>query len=170
VRKGADWAVADLWRDLHPRLLAYFRAAEPAAADDLASDVWIDVARSLHRFDGDEADFRRFAFTIARRRLIDHRRRRFRRRTDPVPTKAMADRAAADDPAAAAEASAALQVIGLLPPDQAQVVLLRVVAGLDAEAVGRIVGKSAGAVRVKQHRALKRLAQLLAGDAEPDEL
>jgi RNA polymerase sigma-70 factor (ECF subfamily) len=164
VRQGADWAVAELWRDLHPRLLTYFRAAEPGAAEDLASDTWVDVARSLHRFEGGETDFRRFAFTIARRRLSDHRRRRFRRRTDPVAGETMADRAAPDDPATAAVGQAALAVIGRLPRDQAEVVLLRVVGGLGAEEVGAIVGKSAGAVRVIQHRALKRLAALLDTD------
>jgi RNA polymerase sigma-70 factor (ECF subfamily) len=165
VRTRADWAVAELWRDLHPRLLAYFRAAEPAAAEDLAADTWVDVARSLHRFEGGEHDFRRFAFTIARRRLIDHRRRRFRRRTDPVASETLADRPATDDPAASALGRAALGVIGRLPPEQAEVVLLRVVAGLSADEVGRIVGKSPGAVRVIQHRALKRLAGLLDEDA-----
>jgi RNA polymerase sigma-70 factor (ECF subfamily) len=161
VRKGADWAVAQLWRDLHPRLLTFFRGAEPGAAEDLAADTWVDVARSLHRFHGDEDDFRRFAFTIARRRLIDHRRRRFRRRTDSVPTETLADRPGPDDPASAALGREALAAIAHLPRDQAEIVLLRVVAGLDAAAVAAIVGKSAGAVRVTQHRALRRLAELL---------
>jgi RNA polymerase sigma-70 factor (ECF subfamily) len=165
VRKGADWAVAELWRDLHPRLLAYFRAGEPAAAEDLAADTWLDVARSLHRFEGGEQDFRRFAFTIARRRLADHRRRRFRRRTEPVASDTLADRPGTDDPAASALGRAALGVIGRLPPEQAEVVLLRVVAGLSADEVGAIVGKSPGAVRVIQHRALKRLAELLGADS-----
>ena len=168
VRKGADWAVAELWRDLHPRLIAYFRAAEPAAAEDLAADTWVDLARSLHRFQGGEADLRRFTFTIARRRLVDHRRRRFRRRTDPVAVDALADRPAEDDPASSAVSRAALEVIGRLPPEQAEVVLLRVVAGLSAEEVGDIVRKSPGAVRVIQHRALRRLAALLAEEVEPD--
>ena len=164
VRQGEDWAIADLWRDLHPRLLAYFRAAEPGAAEDLAADTWVDVARSLDRFEGGEVDFRRFAFTIARRRLLDHHRRRFRRRTDTVATEDFADRAGPDDPAADALGRQALAVVGRLPREQAEVVLLRVVAGLDAAEVGRIVGKSPGSVRVIQHRALKRLAELLADE------
>lgn len=162
VRQRADWAVAALWRELHPRLLAYFRAAEPAAAEDLAADTWLDIARSIDRFTGDETDFRRFAFTIARRRLIDHRRRRFRRRTDPVAEVEVGP--ARDDPAAGALGQATLRLIGQLPKDQAEIVLLRVVAGLEAAEVGRIVGKSAGAVRVTQHRALQRLAALIEQD------
>jgi RNA polymerase sigma-70 factor (ECF subfamily) len=39
--------------------------------------------------------------------------------------------------------------------------LLRVIAGLDTEAVARIVGRSPGAVRVAAHRGLRRLAKTL---------
>jgi RNA polymerase sigma-70 factor, ECF subfamily len=128
------------------------------------------VARSLDRFEGDEDGFRRFAFTIARRRLLDHRRRRFRRRTDPVPAEDLADLAGGDDPAASALGRQALAVVGQLPGEWADVVLLRVVAGLDAAEVGRIIGKSAGAVRVIQHRALRRLAEIVADDVDHRDL
>jgi RNA polymerase sigma-70 factor, ECF subfamily len=55
--------------------------------------------------------------------------------------------------------AAALTAISALPPLQAEVILLRVLAGLDTEAVARIVGRSPGAVRVAAHRGLRRLAQ-----------
>ena len=64
----------------------------------------------------------------------------------------------------ASESEAALAYIARLPPDQAEVVLLRVVAGLDVEEVAAIVGKKAGAVRVLQHRALKRLSARLVSE------
>jgi RNA polymerase sigma-70 factor, ECF subfamily len=56
---------------------------------------------------------------------------------------------------------AALAVIGQLPHDQAEVVLLRVVAGLGVEQVARLLGKRPGAVRVLAHRGLRRLAERL---------
>ena len=49
-----------------------------------------------------------------------------------------------------------------LPAYQAEVILLRVVAGLDTETVARLVGRSPGAVRVAAHRGLRRLAEILA--------
>jgi RNA polymerase sigma-70 factor (ECF subfamily) len=49
----------------------------------------------------------------------------------------------------------------LLPTQQAEAVLLRVVMGLDAETVGRILGKRPGAVRTAAYRGLRRLAALL---------
>jgi RNA polymerase sigma-70 factor (ECF subfamily) len=80
-----------------------------------------------------------------------------------VPLERLTERAAADDPAAIATERLAAQeavdrLIACLPADQAEVVLLRVVAGLSADEVAGITGRSAGTVRVIQHRALKRLA------------
>jgi RNA polymerase sigma-70 factor (ECF subfamily) len=53
-------------------------------------------------------------------------------------------------------------LIATLPRFQAEVILLRVVAGLDTPAVARLVGRSPGAVRVAAHRGLRRLAATLA--------
>ena len=55
----------------------------------------------------------------------------------------------------------ALALIAVLPRDQAEVILLRVVAGLDVATVARILGKTPGAVRVNGHRGLRRLQQLV---------
>ena len=51
------------------------------------------------------------------------------------------------------------------PRDQAEVILLRVVGGLDVGEVAAIVGKRPGTVRVLQHRGLRRLAEEIARDA-----
>jgi RNA polymerase sigma-70 factor (ECF subfamily) len=161
AKTGAEWAITALYREFGPSLLRYLRAQAPAEGEDLASEVWMNAAAGLGRFDGDETAFRRWLFTIARRRLIDFRRREQRRRTmlnSLEPTGA----SEAVDPEAqaltASESEAALAHIASLPPDQADVVLLRVVAGLDVEEVAAIVGKKPGAVRVLQHRALKQLS------------
>jgi RNA polymerase sigma-70 factor (ECF subfamily) len=124
------------------------------------------VARRLDRFVGDELAFRCWLFTIARNRLADYRRTASRRRTTPVPSddlESRIDMAGRDDPAhvvvdeiSAGEAIDAL--VSSLSPAQAEVVLLRIVGGFDVAEVAAITGRSAGAVRVLQHRALKRLA------------
>jgi hypothetical protein len=101
ARSGAEWAVTALYRSLHPPLLAYLRALEPADAEDLASDVWLGIGRNLTRFEGDEAAVRGWAFTIARRRIVDLRRGRGRRQTEPVPTQDLLAIAGSDDPEAA---------------------------------------------------------------------
>lgn len=165
AKTGAEWAIAELYRALQPSVLRFLRAQAPAHGDDLASEVWVDVARGLQRFDGDETAFRHWLFTIARRRLIDFRRSEERRRA--AATKLLSqgvDLVGADAESLAVTAGdeeAALARIGSLPAAQAEVVLLRVVAGFDTEQVAALVGKSAGAVRVLQHRALKALSDEL---------
>ena len=54
-------------------------------------------------------------------------------------------------------------MIATLPRDQAEIIVLRVVVGLDASAVAKIVGKSPGAVRVAAHRGLRTLRERMAG-------
>jgi RNA polymerase sigma-70 factor (ECF subfamily) len=168
ARLGSDWAVGVLWRDLQPALLRYLRTAAQEAAEDLASETWLEVARGLGRFQGGEEEFRAWLFTIARHRLIDWRRKTTRRRTDPVAW--IPERPAAADTEEEALAlvgtEEALALVAGLPPDQAEVLVLRVAAGLDANQVARVVGKKPGAVRVLQHRGLRRLALLLSGVEE----
>ena len=171
ARTGADWAIAVLYRDLNPALLRYLYAQHRDAAEDIASEVWLAAATNLATFSGDEAGFRSWLFTIARRRAIDHGRKRARRKTDTVSSETFEQRAGTDDTAAAGieELSAREAIARLtagLAPDQAEVILLRVVAGLDAAEVAQIMGRSEGAVRVVQHRALRKLAASLTPDKE----
>jgi len=165
ARAGDEQSFAALWCELNPPLLRYLHVLVPAAAEDLAAEVWLEVVSGLWRFTGDEAGFRAWLFTIARHRGLDWRRRAASRPTSPLPTGSLADRPATDDPAAAALESLAteraLALIAQLPPDQAEVVMLRVVAGLDVARVAAIVGKRPGTVRVLGHRGLRRLAELL---------
>ena len=90
ARAGQQWAVAVLFEDVQPRLLRYLRSRDREQADDIAGEVWEAIARGMTTFEGDASDFRGWAFTIARRRLIDHRRRLGRRRTDPADDAAFA--------------------------------------------------------------------------------
>ena len=61
--------------------------------------------------------------------------------------------------AASAGDDAARRIVALLPADQAEVILLRVVADLSVDQVAKIVGKRPGNVRVLQSRGLKRLSE-----------
>jgi RNA polymerase sigma-70 factor (ECF subfamily) len=168
AQAGAEWAVAALYRAHNPRVLRYLRAQEPRDHADIAADTWLDAARNLGTFTGTEDAFAGWIFTIARRRLTDHRRARRRRPVDPAPDGTFAGLASPSAEAIALTGSLgddeARRIVELLPPDQAEVVLLRVVAGLDVEAVARLTGRRPGTVRVVQHRALQRLAKLLGAE------
>ncbi|WP_247662974.1 RNA polymerase sigma factor [Micromonospora sp. U21] len=116
-------------------------------------------------FQGDYDGFRGWAATIARHRAMDHLRRMRRRPSIPMPLEEFSDLADQADPAMQAMQSmsteAAIRLIGTLPRDQAEAVLLRAVMGLDAAMAGQVLGKRSGAVRTAAYRGLRRLADRL---------
>jgi len=166
AQEGSEAAFSRLWRDGNPALLRYLRVMAPEAAEDVAADTWLQVVLGLTGFRGDERGWRAWLFTTARRRAIDEARRRSRR-----PERAMEETLpgwlptapdAADLALERIETRSALSLVARLPAHQAEVILLRVVAGLDNETVARMLGRSPGAVRVAAHRGLRRMAAILA--------
>jgi RNA polymerase sigma-70 factor, ECF subfamily len=161
ARSGDRDALGDLWRSHQHLLLRYLRGRGAQSPEDLASQVWIDVARGLHRFEGDEIDFRRWLFTIARRRFIDELRQSARRpRSARAEAEAeLEDRGTEAEFGRRADLEQVLALVRRLPDDQAEAVLLRVVADLDVGRVAEIMGRREGHVRVLVHRGLAKLAE-----------
>lgn len=158
---GDEDAFGEVWRLLHPLLLRYLRVRERDAADDIAAETWLHVVRDLHRFSGGPAEFRAWVFTLGRHRAIDAGRARAARPS--TPTAEVIDIGTAPSAEAAAlervDTEAAVRLVATLPPAQAEMVMLRVVAGLSVAEVAAIVGKKPGTVAVGVHRALKKLAR-----------
>jgi len=167
AQAGTEAAFSRLWRDGNPALLRYLRVIAPEAAEDVAAETWLQVVRGLAGFRGDEQGWRAWLFTTARRRAIDEARRRSRR-----PDRALEETFPGQLPAAPDTADlviehidtrSVLSLVARLPPHQAEVIVLRVVAGLDNQAVARMLGRTPGAVRVAAHRGLRSMAAILAG-------
>ncbi|PJE94835.1 hypothetical protein CUT44_27090 [Streptomyces carminius] len=171
AQEGDECAFRTVYRAVHPRLLGYVRTLVPEAdTEDVASEAWLQIARDLHRFEGDADRFRGWTARIARNRALDHIRARGRR---PATTSADDETELAVLPAGSDTVGEALEAIGTghtmalisrLPRDQAEAVVLRVVVGLDAKGAAKVLGKRPGAVRTAAHRGLRKLAELL--DAE----
>lgn len=162
AKRGDERAFAVVYRTLQPGLLRYLYSLVGSDAEDVAADTWLQVARDLPTFSGDDTGFRGWVATIGRHRALDHLRRMRRRPIAAAPVEELAELVAANDTAGAVDEAlgtqAALAMINALPRDQAEAVLLRVVLGLDAETAGRVLGKRAGAVRTAAYRGLRRLA------------
>ena len=152
---GKNRDAGAVYNELAPRVLGYLRAQQVPDPEDVLGEVFLQVARDLHRVRGDEAAVRRWVFTVARHRAIDDARRRARRPkivTDDLPDlPAGAEREPFD-----ASLVAALQ---RLTPDQREVIVMRFVADLSLESVARITNRRVGAVKALQHRALADLAK-----------
>ncbi|WP_127508973.1 RNA polymerase sigma factor [Actinoplanes solisilvae] len=160
ARAGDERGFAVLWRALHPPVLRYLRVLVGDAAEDVASETWLQAARDVDRFQGSPAAFRAWLFHIARHRGIDDLRRTGRRLEDPAATVTLvaAGRDAAAEVIEGTDTAWALSRVAALPVDQAEAVMLRVVAGLDVAATARVLGKGRGAVRIATMRGLRRLA------------
>jgi RNA polymerase sigma-70 factor (ECF subfamily) len=166
AQEGNELAFSRLWRDGNPALLRYLRVIAPESAEDAAAETWLHVVRGLASFRGDERAWRAWLFTTARRRVIDQARRRARRPEKPLdealPSQLPVSADAAELAIQHIDTRTAMALVAQLPPHQAEVILLRVVAGLDTETVARLVARTPGAVRVAAHRGLRRLAEILA--------
>jgi RNA polymerase sigma-70 factor (ECF subfamily) len=174
AQDGDEAAFAVAYRIVQPGLLGYLRGLVGDDAEDVASDAWLEIARDLGRFKGDGAGFRGWTATIARHRALDHlRRRRVRPRSSALEQDVPdlpGPHSTHDQALEAMSTEQALRLVGGLPQDQAEAVLLRVVVGLDGPAAARVLGKRPGAVRTAAYRGLKRLATRLGAEGVTDEV
>ncbi|MFF3310999.1 RNA polymerase sigma factor [Streptomyces sp. NPDC002952] len=165
AQEGDEAAFAVAYRIVQPGLLGYLRGLVGDDAEDVASDAWLEIARDLGRFRGDGAGFRGWTATIARHRALDHlRRQRVRPRATALEQDLLelpGTHSTHDQALESLSTEYTLELVGGLPRDQAEAVLLRVVVGLDGPAAARVLGKRPGAVRTAAHRGLKRLAREL---------
>jgi RNA polymerase sigma-70 factor, ECF subfamily len=164
ARGGGEAGFLVLWDALQPRLLRYLRVVGCDDVEDVAGETWLQVVRDLPKFKKDNADeFRAWLFTIARHRAIDaaRSRRRFRDKVlaaQPLPPLVTPGNPVEDEVFYEFSTRQAVAMVAGLSKDQAEVVALRVIAGLDTEAVARILRKKPGAVRVALHRGLRALS------------
>jgi RNA polymerase sigma factor (sigma-70 family) len=155
----------EVYRRLGPAVAAYLRSQRLPDPDDTLGEVFFQVARSLDGFEGDDDALRRWVFTIARNRVIDERRRR-QRRLRPAPMLPVAEATEPDEEATDEELIDALRS---LTEEQREVVVLRFVADLPLEEVAEMTGRTVGAVKAMQHRALAQLARRLDDAREDDD-
>jgi RNA polymerase sigma factor (sigma-70 family) len=157
ARQGSEGAWQELYDGLAPIVLGYLRANNAPDPEDVLSEVFLQVARDVSSFDGDERGFRSWVFAIAHHRLIDARRHSARRPLElspepPEPTGRADD--AAEEALARIGVEEVHRVLAVLSEDQRAVLLLRVLADMSVDDVAKAVGKRPGAVKALQRRGL----------------
>jgi RNA polymerase sigma factor (sigma-70 family) len=163
ARNGHPWAYEHLFAGLGRPLRGFTAARGADDPDGVVNEVLAEAFRALAQFEGDEADFRAFAFHIARRRLIDEYRRKSRR-----PRLVFGDvpQTTAVDPAFGymERTESAVALLDVLTEDQRDVVLLRIVADLSLADTAAVLDKPLSAVKSLQRRALARLKRELSDE------
>jgi RNA polymerase sigma factor (sigma-70 family) len=170
ARQEERWAFERIFTVLAPVVVGYLRAQGGLEPEDLTSEVFLGVLRNLDTFDGDEAAFRSWVFTIAHRRLLDERRR-LRRRPPPEPLADALEVRAPDDVEDAVARSLATQRVRALcerlSPDQRDVLLLRLLGRLTVEEVAAALDKTPEAVKALQRRGFLAIGRLVEREGVP---
>jgi RNA polymerase sigma-70 factor (ECF subfamily) len=170
-RAGDEDALDAMLRQVRPAVLRYLLAQglPPHDADDLAQEVCLGISHALPSWQTGRqgaASVWSFVFTVTRRRLVDRARRR--ERQGPLATDdGLEVVSVAPGPEDLAVHSAGLSELrtqlDALPARQRDVLLLRVVVGLDVTETAEALGLARGSVHVLQHRALSTLRARYAG-------
>jgi RNA polymerase sigma-70 factor (ECF subfamily) len=170
---GDHRAVEGLLASIRPLVVRYCRARVGrqertfASADDVAQEVCLAVLTALPSYRDQGRPFLAFVYGIAAHKVADAHRSAARNRSEPVPEvpDAPETEAGPEQRAMQGELSARMaELLKTLPDKQREILVLRVVVGLSAEETADVVGSTAGAVRVAQHRALTRLRKTVTTD------
>jgi RNA polymerase sigma-70 factor (ECF subfamily) len=163
ARQAAPWAWAAIYRELAPPVTGYLRASGAPDPEDLTAEVFLRVVQDLGRFDGDEAQFRSWVFVIAHHRLVDELRRLSRRADTTLLLESMyGPRPSGNVESEAVDNLVTNEVAVIIKrcaPDQREVLLLRVVAGLTLAETAEVLGKTLGAVKALQRRGVAAIAR-----------
>lgn len=163
ARRGDRDALAalfDLFYDAVYRF-AYVRLGSVADAEEAAQEIFIQMMRSIRSFKWQGSEFGAWLFRIARNVVAGEHRRRYRRREDlrdAVEPAGIAE-SAEDAVIQRAGAEQLRALLATLPAEQRHVLELRFTSGLSSDEIGVVLGKSGGAVRIQQMRALQSLRE-----------
>jgi RNA polymerase sigma-70 factor (ECF subfamily) len=164
ARRGDRQAISELYRR-HVGVIhryVYARVGDPAMAEDLTAQVFLKALEGLPDYEPGSTPFVAWLYRIAQARTIDHWRRLERRREVALDAGVPAD-----DPQPVelleveAEWSTAVDLLAQLSDDQQAVILLRFIGEMSLQDVATTLGKTIGAVKSLQFRALASLTRLL---------
>jgi RNA polymerase sigma-70 factor (ECF subfamily) len=140
----------------------YFRVGSTNEAEDLTEHVFLKAWEAIDRYEARGTPFTAWLYRLAHNLVIDHYRAR--RPTMPLDEIAETEELGLDVVATVEDlldAEEVREALGRLSPEHQQLVVLRFVEELSHAEVAQILGKTEGATRVIQHRALAALARAL---------
>lgn len=163
AKQGDERAIGELYRRHVDTIYRYVytRVQDVATAEDLTAQVFLKALEGLPRYQAVGRPFLAWLYRIASARTVDYWRRQQRRKEvsliDP-PFSGGPQPAEALD--AEGEWIVAIDLLAQLTDDQQDVMILRFIGEMKLNEVAGVLGKTTGAVKAIQHRALASLARL----------
>ncbi|RSM82717.1 RNA polymerase subunit sigma [Amycolatopsis sp. WAC 01375] len=170
AKSGDPDAVHALLAVVKPMLVRYCRARMGGrdlsylSADDVAQEVCLAVFKMLPAYEDRGGSFLYLVRAIAANKVADAFRMVSRDRSDPVPELPEAGPVRNEPESHALDVDLGVRLgrlVAKLPRVQREVLTLRIVVGLTATETAAALGLTPGNVRVKQHRGLVRLRELV---------
>ncbi len=161
ARHGDAAALATICERLYPRIYRYvsFKVNDQRDAEDLAGEVFM---RMLGAIQGQKGDLEAWLFRIAGNVVTDHYRKRAVRSTEvELPEEVSGGNDPGADVERKLDGERLRKGLQALTEEQRETVILRFVMGYDHDEVAAMTGRSAGAVRALQFRALAALRDVL---------
>lgn len=166
AREGDAEAFGMLYDHYHVSVyrFVYYRVGAVSLAEDLTSETFFRALRSMGTFRWQGKDFGAWLMTIARNLTTDHFKAG-RTRLEYVTEDMSPHDEATEGPESSVLASLAnealLTALRKLPPEQQECLIMRFLQGLSIAETAKVLGRSDGAVKQLQLRAVRHLAKLL---------
>ncbi len=168
AQSGDGEAFARLYEAYFDRVyrFIFFRVTDDQIAEDLASQVFLKAWENLHRYHP-RGPFLAWLYAIARNTVIDN----YRTRKQTVSLEEAAPIASPDlrlDDRVQLEFDVEILQAAMqhLTQEQQEVITLRFIADYDTAQIAKHMGKSEGAIRALQMRALQALARVMKSDSK----
>ena len=159
-------AFAGLFGALEQPLLRYLRTfvRDTATAEDLLQESFLQLHRARHTYTPPRP-VRPWVYAITRHVALMHLRSS-RRRKESVTVDDLPEVPVPPAVEHLADRTTLARLLSTLPREGREVLVLHHVVGLSFEEIGQVVGVRAGTAKVRAHRALKALRDLVAESGE----
>lgn len=166
ARRGDADAFGALYDHYNPAVyrFVYYRVSPPALAEDLVSETFFRALRSMGTFQWQGKDFGAWLMTIARNLIADHYksgRTRLETATDDFSAHQGVAEGPEDEVLAGLTHDLLRQAMTQLPAEQQECLVLRFLNGSSIVDTAAALGRSEGAVKQLQFRAIRNLAKSL---------
>lgn len=157
-------ALAELYDQYSPKIYnyIYYRVGDARLAEDLTARVFLNMLEAIRSNRAWRTSFSGWLYRIAHNTVVDQFRRRGKLRELPLDERLVS---AEEDPAKSAELSLEIdwleQAIRGLTTDQMEVIILKFIEGMTNSEVAKVMGKTEGAIKSLQYRALASLRKKL---------